>query len=52
MVSGVPAALVGRAALRAGAELHELREEGGDLERVFLDLTRATTDADPPVGAA
>ena len=32
VVSGVPAAVVGRAALRAGAELHELREEGGDLD--------------------
>ena len=40
VVLGMPAALVGRAALRAGAELHELREEGSDLERVFLDLTR------------
>jgi ABC-2 type transport system ATP-binding protein len=40
VVAGVPASLVGRAALRAGAELHELREEGGDLERVFLELTR------------
>jgi ABC-2 type transport system ATP-binding protein len=40
VVAGVPASTVGRAALRAGAELHELREEGGDLERVFLELTR------------
>jgi ABC-2 type transport system ATP-binding protein len=40
VVAGVPAGTVGRAALRAGAELHELREEGGDLERVFLELTR------------
>jgi ABC-2 type transport system ATP-binding protein len=39
-VLGLPVALVGRAALRAGAELHELRAEGGDLERVFLELTR------------
>ena len=39
-VLGLPAALVGRAALRAGVELHELHEEGGDLERVFLELTR------------
>jgi ABC-2 type transport system ATP-binding protein len=39
-VDGLPAALVGRAALRAGVELHELREEGSDLEEVFLALTR------------
>ncbi len=39
-VVGVEAAVVGRAALRAGAELHELREERTDLEDVFLTLTR------------
>jgi ABC-2 type transport system ATP-binding protein len=38
-VQGMPIALVGRAALRAGAELHELREERTDLEDVFLALT-------------
>ena len=38
-VEGMPIALVGRAALRAGVELHELREERTDLEDVFLALT-------------
>jgi ABC-2 type transport system ATP-binding protein len=47
VVAGVPASLVGRAALRAGAELHELHEEGGDLERVFLELTRDPAAPDP-----
>jgi ABC-2 type transport system ATP-binding protein len=42
-IQGVPIALVGRAALHAGAELHELREERTDLEDVFLALT-----ASPP----
>ena len=46
-VTGVAAAVVGRAALRAAAELHELREESSDLEDVFLALTR-----DEPGGAA
>ena len=46
-MAGVEAALVGRAALRAGVELHELREERTDLEDVFLALTR-----DEPGGAA
>jgi len=39
-VVGVEPAVVGRAALRAAAELHELREERTDLEDVFLALTR------------
>ena len=38
-VEGLPIALVGRAALQAGVELHELREERTDLEDVFLALT-------------
>jgi len=38
-VEGIPMALVGRAALQAGVELHELREEHTDLEDVFLALT-------------
>jgi len=38
-VDGLAAAQVGRAALRGGVELHELREEGTDLEDVFLALT-------------
>ena len=38
-VEGLPIALVGRAALMAGVELHELREERTDLEDVFLALT-------------
>jgi len=39
LVSGADAATVGRAALVAQAELHELITERPDLERVFLDLT-------------
>ncbi|MEZ5114840.1 MAG: ATP-binding cassette domain-containing protein [Candidatus Nanopelagicales bacterium] len=39
VVHGITAALVGRAALRAGVELHELTPQQDDLERVFLDLT-------------
>jgi ABC-2 type transport system ATP-binding protein len=39
LVAGVDAAAVGRAALTAGVELHELTTERPDLERVFLDLT-------------
>ena len=39
LVAGLPIALVGRAAFRAGLELHELREERDDLEEVFLALT-------------
>ena len=38
-VEGMPIALVGRAALQAGVELHELVEERTDLEDVFLQLT-------------
>ncbi|SDX96049.1 ABC-2 type transport system ATP-binding protein [Micromonospora pattaloongensis] len=39
LVTGVDAPTVGRAALTAGVELHELTTERPDLERVFLDLT-------------
>ena len=39
MVAGVDAPGVGRAALKAGVELHELTLERPDLERVFLELT-------------
>jgi ABC-2 type transport system ATP-binding protein len=39
LVTGVDAPAVGAAALRAGAELHELVTEKPDLERVFLELT-------------
>lgn len=39
LVTGVDASAVGAAALRAGAELHELVTERPDLERVFLELT-------------
>ena len=45
VVEGVSAAVVGRAALRAGIELHELRELGGDLEQVFLELTGSMAGA-------
>jgi ABC-2 type transport system ATP-binding protein len=41
VVSGVDAPAVGRAALAARAELHELTTESPDLEQVFLQLTRA-----------
>jgi ABC-2 type transport system ATP-binding protein len=46
-VQGLPIALVGRAALRAGAELHELREERTDLEDVFLALTSEPAEEAP-----
>ena len=46
-VLGVDAAMVGRAALRSGAELHELREERIDLEDIFLALTRDDPDGAP-----
>ncbi|MEV4762910.1 ABC transporter ATP-binding protein [Micromonospora chokoriensis] len=39
LVSGVDAPAIGRAALGAGVELHELTTERPDLERVFLELT-------------
>jgi ABC-2 type transport system ATP-binding protein len=40
LVRGVDAATVGRAALAARAELHELTTEAPDLEQAFLKLTR------------
>jgi ABC-2 type transport system ATP-binding protein len=39
LVTGVDAPAVGRTALKAGVELHELTTERPDLERVFLELT-------------
>jgi ABC-2 type transport system ATP-binding protein len=39
LVSGVDAVAVGRAALVAGAELHELVAQRPDLEQAFLELT-------------
>ncbi|MEU7846448.1 ABC transporter ATP-binding protein [Micromonospora parva] len=39
LVAGVDAPTIGRAALTAGVELHELTTERPDLERVFLELT-------------
>lgn len=39
LVGGVDAPTVGRAALAAGVELHELATERPDLEGVFLELT-------------
>jgi ABC-2 type transport system ATP-binding protein len=39
LVTGADAPAVGRAALAAGVELHELVGERADLEKVFLDLT-------------
>ena len=38
-MTGVDAPAVGRAALAAGVELHELVAERPDLEQVFLELT-------------
>jgi len=38
-VGGIDAPTVGRAALAAQIELHELTAERPDLERVFLELT-------------
>ena len=40
LVAGTDAAGVGKAALRAGVELHELVAERRDLESVFLELTQ------------
>jgi len=48
VVEGIPPEVVGRAALRAGAELHELREERSDLEGVFLALTQDRPADQPP----
>jgi ABC-2 type transport system ATP-binding protein len=39
LISGVDAPTVGRTALSAGVELHELTTERPDLEQVFLQLT-------------
>src|SRR5690606_36286079 len=39
LIAGVDAPAVVAAALRAGAELHELTTEKPDLERAFLELT-------------
>jgi ABC-2 type transport system ATP-binding protein len=44
LITGADAPTVGAAALRAGAELHELVAEKPDLERVFLDLTAGRAD--------
>src|SRR5690606_16552605 len=41
VVRGVDAATVGRAALAARAELHELTTEAPDLEQAFLKLTQS-----------
>jgi len=43
-VRGVDAPMVGRAALAAQAELHELVTERPDLEQVFLELTHGKAD--------
>ncbi|WP_410811737.1 ABC transporter ATP-binding protein [Micromonospora sp. 067-2] len=44
LVAGVDAPTIGRAALAAGVELHELTTERPDLERVFLELTAGKAD--------
>jgi ABC-2 type transport system ATP-binding protein len=38
-VSGLATDEIGHVAFATGVELHELRGESGDLERVFLELT-------------
>jgi ABC-2 type transport system ATP-binding protein len=44
LITGADAPTVGGAALRAGAELHELVVERQDLERAFLELTAGKAD--------
>ena len=44
LVGGLDAAAVGKAALAAGVELHELTTERPDLEGVFLELTAGKAD--------
>ncbi|MCM0678989.1 ATP-binding cassette domain-containing protein [Micromonospora phytophila] len=44
LIGGVDAPTVGRVALAAGVELHELTTERPDLERVFLELTAGKAD--------
>ncbi|MFG2101897.1 ABC transporter ATP-binding protein [Micromonospora echinaurantiaca] len=44
LFGGVDAPTVGRVALAAGVELHELTTERPDLERVFLELTAGKAD--------
>ena len=39
-VTGVDAAAIGDAAMRAGIALHQLHDEKPDLEEVFLELTK------------
>jgi ABC-2 type transport system ATP-binding protein len=44
LVAGADGAAIGAAAMRAGAEIHELRLERPDLENVFLQLTAGKAD--------
>jgi ABC-2 type transport system ATP-binding protein len=44
LVAGVDAPTVGRIALAAKVELHELTTERPDLEGVFLELTAGKAD--------
>jgi ABC-2 type transport system ATP-binding protein len=53
-ITGVPAAAIGHAAFTAGVELHELRTERADLEKLFFSLTEGQFHAPaggPPPGA-
>ncbi|MGN6243787.1 MAG: ATP-binding cassette domain-containing protein [Motilibacteraceae bacterium] len=50
LVPGADAALVGRLALQAGVELHELVVVRSDLEDVFLELTADRAPAEPGTG--
>ena len=49
-IKGLDAAAVGHAAFTAGVELHELRTERADLERLFFSLTQGEFAAPPPGG--
>ncbi|WP_433618995.1 ABC transporter ATP-binding protein [Dactylosporangium sp. CA-139114] len=44
MITGLDAPAVGKLALQAGVELHELVAERPDLEHVFLELTQGRAD--------
>ena len=49
-LKNIETAVVGRAALEGGIELHELRSERADLERLFFSLTQGQYAAPAPGG--
>jgi ABC-2 type transport system ATP-binding protein len=51
-VSGLDSAAVGRAAFAAGVELEWLAQRGGDLERLFFDLTSDDSRRNELIGVA